>query len=212
MLNPVYRHPPPVLPDIKLSVSKKDYHLMTAEEKKIFELSLEEKRNLDRKRKDESFLLEKGQDLKFNFGKKLLENEQQSEQLVDDAWKILFQNLVEQSILLKNSDIKFVVNTGIKLFKVLNEFNKVARAHAKSIIEELCLPNQFRLHQEIPNYDHEPITKMTFSDQRYRVTISLSHEIEAGLDAKKNGLTSKLIEDEAVVLINLRETISSLNF
>ena len=221
LLNPVFRHPSASPARVKSLITSqivpdKKYSQMTLAEQKLLDEKIKEKRKADAQRKEESLLLEKGQKNLFHIGKDKAVKDIEKESMLDDAWKILYQNLIEESILVRDNGIEDSIKSAIKLSKVIEGFRMSASKHLREIIDELSLPPELRLHEHQctryygnsdtvrpANSPDELPTKLVYTDDKYDVTISVPQQIEAGLSLRSHGLEMLVVEDETVLSSDL---------
>lgn len=184
---------------------------MTDNEKREFDENIRAKRVADTRRREEALLLEKGQNLNFQIGKERSVKDGEMESMINDAWKVLYQNLIEESLQIKDSDLGESIKAGIKLCKVMKGFRIAASAHVKDIIDELALPVELRFHERHctyyygnnettkPTTEGELPTKLFFSGESFEVTVAVPQQVEAGLSLRSHGLEILVVEDEQVI-------------
>ena len=160
------------------------------------------------KRKAEALEIEKGRKLETN---QIIQNELEKKNNIEDAWKYLFQTLMEDCISLNDKDVMALLDATVKVFKLIKEFRQAASTHVKEIVDELSLPVELRGHEQYctryyggslaskpSSGSHEVPSLLVYNSPRYTVKIGLSRTIDASVLLGPKGLDVEVVEDDIV--------------
>jgi hypothetical protein len=175
------------------------------------------------RRKEEALLIEKGTIVKV-----LTEvRHEDKKRALEDGWKYLFQHLFEDCIAQNTKDNPMLLETTVRMIKMLKEFRTAAEAHVKQIIDELPLAKSLRAsaNDECKSFygsnltptpsngnKKEVPTMMTITNENYSVKIGISKSVDGGLMLMSKGLDTEVIEDDMVSLCFISAKILSLSF